>query len=118
MNRIIRSYVWTITLILWFAGTVDAQQPTDVGLQPWIANELRDRSRQLVRQEVEKRITLRNDAKQSDTPAISSNSSSLVDRTSASDLVGLGLNVAGLTSNSREMDSTSMSATVSLYALK
>jgi hypothetical protein len=89
-----------------------------VGLQPWVANRLRVVSQQTRQAEIEKRITIRNDVKQSDTPSISSNTTSLVDRSSASDLVGVAMNLAGLTSESKQMDATSMSATVSTYVLK
>src|SRR5262245_56873227 len=57
--------------------------------------------------------------KQAETPSSSSNSTSLVDQSSASDLVGVGMNLAGLTgnSNSTDKDPTSVSVTTSAYAL-
>ncbi len=57
--------------------------------------------------------------KQAETPSSSSNSTSLVDQSSASDLVGVGMNLAGLTGNSNSADNepTSVSVTTSAYAL-
>lgn len=58
--------------------------------------------------------------KQTETPAISRNSTSLVDQSSAPDLIGVGLNLAGLsaTSGSGDMDSpNSVSVTATAYSL-
>jgi hypothetical protein len=57
--------------------------------------------------------------KQAETPSSSSNSSSLVDQSSASDLFGVGLNLAGLSGNSNSTDNqpNSVSVTTSAYAL-
>lgn len=118
MIKRISQYVLALLFLSCLSGAVWAQQPTDVGLQTWLANKLRDMSRQAAGGNIATRMTVRNDAKQSDTPSISANTSSLVDRSSASDLVGIAMNLAGLTSNSRQMDATSMSATVSFYAFK
>lgn len=64
------------------------------------------------------RINQRNNTNQSESPSVSSNTTSLVDRSSASDLVGVALNLAGLSTESSEMKATSMTATVSAYAFK
>src|ERR1051325_365212 len=64
------------------------------------------------------RISQRDVVKQSETPSTALNSTALVDKSSASDLVGVALNLAGLSSESSEEKATSMSATVSAYALK
>jgi hypothetical protein len=69
-------------------------------------------------EDIKSRITIRNSTKNSETPSISSNTTSLVDRSSASDLTGIALNFAGLRTDSDEMAATSMSATVSAYAFK
>ena len=108
-------YALTFIAALLLAGSAQAQQPVQGGLPGWLNRKLQEMSSQA---ELAKRITLRNDAKQSDTPSISSNTSSLVDRSSAADLVGVATNLAGLTSDSKQMDSSSMSVTVSAYALK
>lgn len=57
--------------------------------------------------------------KQAEPPSTSGNSTSLVDQSSASDLVGVGLNLAGLTGNSNSTDNepSSVSVTTSAYAL-
>jgi hypothetical protein len=108
--------VLTFVAVMTLAGAAQAQEPLRSGFAGWLDNKVRDMSKQEA--ELAKRITLRNDTKQSDTPSISSNTSSLVDRSSASDLVGIATNLAGLTSDSKQMDSSSMSVTVSAYVLK
>jgi hypothetical protein len=64
------------------------------------------------------KISQRNIIKQSETPNITGNSTALVDTSSAADFVGVGLNLAGLTSNSSDIKSTALSVTVSAYAFK
>lgn len=64
------------------------------------------------------RINQRNNTNQSETSSVSSNTTSLVDKSSASDLVGVAVNLAGLSTESSEMKASSMSATVSAYAFK
>jgi hypothetical protein len=63
----------------------------------------------------------RSNANQTEAPSISTNSTTLVDTSSASDLVGIALNAAGLTagtsSSKNSTDTTTGSATVSGYAL-
>ncbi|MDQ1591676.1 MAG: hypothetical protein QOG71_2303 [Pyrinomonadaceae bacterium] len=58
-------------------------------------------------------------ANQTETPSESSNSTSLVDQSSSSDLIGVGLNLAGLSSGATNdnKDATSVSVTTSAYAL-
>jgi hypothetical protein len=79
---------------------------------------LNDRIKAVTQQDIAARITQRDSARQGEAPAISANTTSLIDRSSAADFVSTALNIAGLTSNSSSMKSTSMSATVSAYALK
>lgn len=57
--------------------------------------------------------------KQTETASASQNSTSLVDQSSASDLVGVGLNLAGLsaTSQSKDTQPNSVSVTTTAYAL-
>jgi hypothetical protein len=66
---------------------------------------------------VQARLNQNSGGKQTDTPSLGSNSSSLVDQSSAGDLIGMALNLGGLTSKSNEMDATSSSITTSAYAL-
>src|SRR5437667_735883 len=68
---------------------------------------------------IKARIEQTDNTKQTETPSISSNSTSLVDQSSASDLIGVATNLAGLsaTSNSNEKDVSSVSVTASAYAL-
>lgn len=69
----------------------------------------------------EKTVALVNqgsNANQTETPAQSENSTSLVDQSSASDLVGVGLNLAGLSTNTEDMkDANSVSVTTTAYAI-
>ncbi|HET9408335.1 MAG TPA: hypothetical protein VFO39_13930 [Candidatus Sulfotelmatobacter sp.] len=59
-----------------------------------------------------------NGARQQDSPAVSGNSNSLVDQSSASDLVNLALNLAKLTpTTSNNNNPTSVTVTTSAYAL-
>ena len=63
----------------------------------------------------------RSNANQSETPSVSENSTTLIDTSSASDLIGIALNAAGLSKHTNDTadhhDATSGSATVSAYAL-
>jgi len=65
------------------------------------------------------RVDQTDNTKQTDTPSISGNSSSLVDQSSASDLIGIGANFAGLsaTSNNQKDEPSSVSVTASAYSL-
>jgi hypothetical protein len=65
------------------------------------------------------KIQQRETTKQSDTPSVSSSSTSLVDTSSAGDLVNVGLSLAGLTggTNNPSKNSNSVSVTTSAYAL-
>ena len=67
------------------------------------------------------RIDQRSNVNQIETPAIADNSSSLVDQSSASDLIGVGLNLAGLTTgtnNDKDKNSAAVTATAySLYSM-
>ena len=67
---------------------------------------------------VKARINQRNPMKQSETPALSTGSTSLVDQSSASDLLNAALNVAGIDNNSNQPDRSSFSITASAYALQ
>lgn len=118
MNQHNYRYLLAVIALLTLSGTGSAQDPLQGGLSGWLNKKLQDMSAQVRQTEIAKRITMRNDGKQAETPSLSSNTTSLVDRTSASDLVGVAINLAGLASESKKMDATSMSATVSFYALK
>jgi len=63
------------------------------------------------------RINQRRATNQTETPSISSNSTSLVDQSSPADLVGVAANLAGLTTNSKETKTTSTSVTATLYSI-
>jgi hypothetical protein len=72
-----------------------------------------------VREATRAKIQQRDASKQTETTSVSSNSSSLVDTSSAGDLVNIGLNLAGLTGATKDnsKDANSVSVTTSAYAL-
>jgi hypothetical protein len=65
------------------------------------------------------RVAQTDNTKQTETPSMSENSTSLVDQSSASDLIGVATNLAGLsaTSNKNQPDTSSVAVTTSAYAL-
>jgi hypothetical protein len=76
----------------------------------WINRQIDDKVTALINQG--------SNANQTETPSASSNSTSLVDQSSSSDLIGVGLNLAGLSSGDTEdKDATSVSVTTTAYAL-
>src|SRR2546427_18025 len=70
-------------------------------------------------QALQAKIAQRDTTKQTETPSVSSNSTSLVDTSSAGDLVNVGLNLAGLSAATKDnsKDANSVSVTTSAYAL-
>lgn len=66
---------------------------------------------------VKARINQTNNTNQTESPSIAGGSTSLVDQSSASDLVGAALNLAGIKSGSEDMQNPSFTATASLYSL-
>lgn len=73
------------------------------------------RARELIKAKADQNSS----TKQTETPSASENSTSLVDQSSASDLVGVGLNFAGLSASSQSKDTqpNSVSVTTTAYAL-
>lgn len=65
---------------------------------------------------VRSRLGPKNNTNQSETPSISSNTTSLVDKSSVSDLLGIALNSAGLTTGSSDSKPTGASITIPAYA--
>lgn len=63
-------------------------------------------------------IAQKNNTNQTQLPSVAVNSPSLVDQSSGSDLLGVGLNLIGVSSGSNSTDTTSTSATVSAFALR
>lgn len=72
-------------------------------------------------QQVKVAVSSRSNSNQAEAPSVAGNSSTLVDTSSASDLIGVALNIAGLTSSSTgastESDATTATATASAYTL-
>jgi len=114
MNKTILRFVLGALCALALADAACAQQAITTNVNEWVT----DRLKELARDDIKARITQRNASKQSEAPSASSNTTSLVDRTSASDIVGIALDLAGLNTNSSTMNSSSMSATVSAYVFK
>ncbi len=73
----------------------------------------------LIREITSARVNQRSNTNQAEAPTVSGNTTSLVDQSSASDLVGLALNLAGLGGGTTEdaRDVNAISVTVSAYAL-
>ena len=65
------------------------------------------------------RVDQTDNTKQTDSPSLSGSSATLVDQSSASDLIGLAANFAGLSasSNDNQADPTSVAVTTSAYSL-
>jgi hypothetical protein len=65
------------------------------------------------------RVDQTDNTKQTETPSLGGNSTSLVDQSSASDLIGIATNFAGLSasSNDNQNETSSVSVTTSAYAL-
>lgn len=65
------------------------------------------------------RVDQTDNTKQTETPSMSASSTSLVDQSSASDLIGVATNLAGLSalSNKNQQDASSVSVTASAYSL-
>ncbi|HEX6186575.1 MAG TPA: hypothetical protein VFZ40_00730 [Pyrinomonadaceae bacterium] len=95
------------------APAAPPQQPDD--FNNWLNARIEER----IKANAQARIDQRSNVNQTETPAIANNSTSLVDQSSASDLVGLGLNLAGLTqdNNSGNSDKPSATVTATAYSL-
>ncbi|MGI9069309.1 MAG: hypothetical protein ACR2HX_23275 [Pyrinomonadaceae bacterium] len=82
----------------------------------WLSNRIDLR----IKANAQAKIDQRSNVNQTEAPAIGDNSTSLVDQSSASDLIGLALNLSGLANgnnNSRDKNSAAVTATAySLYA--
>jgi len=64
------------------------------------------------------RLGPKNNTNQSESPRISSNSTSLVDKSSVGDLLSIAINPAGTSTNASTTQPTSGSATITAYAVK
>jgi len=95
------------TMFLTSGATLFAQ---DQNLNDWLNARINGK--------VQAQIDQRSNAKQTEAPSQSSNSTSLVDQTSASDLVSMALSLAGMSGNSTDNTSPkSLSVTASTYSL-
>jgi hypothetical protein len=94
------------------------KEKSDQGFILWFNCRIEKTVSEKMSPKIAAKISQRNVINQSETPSIAGNSSALVDTSSAADFVGVGLNLAGLTSNSSDMKATAMSVTVSAYAFK
>ena len=91
--------------------------PTASPVQPDDFNNwLNARIEQRIKTVTEARIDQRSNVNQTETPAIGDNSTSLVDQSSASDLLGVALNLAGLTGDRNNGNSEKPSAAVTATA--
>lgn len=80
----------------------------------WMSTRIDER----IKASAQARIDQRSNVNQTESPAIGDNSTSLVDQSSASDLIGLALNLSGLANgNNNGQDKNSASVTASAYSL-
>jgi hypothetical protein len=105
----------TIAIVLFLVSVQLAAHAQGCSTSPDLTTCVNTRIVELVKAGTDKN----SNTKQTEPPSSSGNSSSLVDQSSASDLVGVGLNLAGLTANSNSTDNEphSVSVTTSAYAL-
>jgi hypothetical protein len=80
----------------------------------WLSNRIDAR----IKSSTQARIDQRSNVNQTEAPALSDSSTSLVDQSSASDLIGVALNLAGLTKSSDDSnEKTSAAVTATAYSL-
>lgn len=80
----------------------------------WLSNRIDER----IRATAQAKIDQRSNVNQTEAPSIGDNSTSLVDQSSASDLIGLALNLSGLASgNNNSQDKNSAAVTATAYSL-
>lgn len=118
--RHVRGTIRCIVVLLALAGTAARAEDASNGFTGWMNEEI-DRRVTALREQAKVAVSSRSNSNQSEAPSSSTNASSLLDTTSASDLVGMALNAAGLTAGSADHsddgDATSGAVTVSAYAL-
>ena len=96
-----------------------APEPTVVAppadFNNWLDNRIKDR----IKAVAQARIDQRSNVNQTEAPSISDNSTSLVDQSSASDLIGVALNLSGLGAgtNTSDKDKNSAAVTATAYSL-
>jgi hypothetical protein len=97
-----------VTVVSFISGTCLLAQ--DQNLNDWLNTRINGK--------VQAQVDQRSNAKQTEAPSQGSNSTSLVDQTSASDLVSMALSLAGVSGNSTDNSSPkSLSVTASAYSL-
>jgi hypothetical protein len=99
--------------------TVGAASISAPDVQPQAGLSLNDQINARIQLKAENRVEQTDNTKQTDVPSISETSGSLVDQSSASDLIGLATNFAGLSAstNGDQPDPSSVSVTTSAYSL-
>ena len=97
-----------------------AVQPTSANapvedFNNWLNNRINER----IEAAAQARIDQRSNVNQTESPSISDNSTSLVDQSSASDLIGVALNLSGLGggNNTGDTDKNSAAVTATAYSL-
>lgn len=80
----------------------------------WLSTRIDER----IKENAQAKIDQRSNVNQTEAPAIGDSSTSLVDQSSASDLIGLALNLSGLANgNNNSQDKNSASVTATAYSL-
>lgn len=111
MKKVFVRALLTLVSIFTLSGPMYAQAPqTGQSFNDWL--------NQRINSVIASKLDLRENTRQTETPSLSENTTSLVDRSSASSLIGVGLNLAGLTTSSNDMnEANSVSVTASAYSL-
>jgi hypothetical protein len=104
MTMLIRTLVLPLVLLTWLPAVYGQAQPQT--LNDWL------------NQELQAKINQRSNSKQTETPSQSSNSTTLVDQSSATDLISAALNLTGINQNSGNNSTPqSVSVTASVYSV-
>ncbi len=110
LNRYLQLCLIVLSLCpFWSYEPVFAQTDPPVDFNTWINRKVEDM--------VKARLNQRDKSKEIETPAISGNSTSLVEQSSPPDWASLALNLAGLSDESEEDKTTSFSTNFSAYAV-
>ena len=105
-----KSTYFILSLLLILAFTRHGGSQTNKNFNDWLNERIQS--------EVQARIDQRSNANQTETPSMSGNTTSLVDQSSAADLIGVALNLPGLSAANNGMtETTSTSVTTTAYSL-
>jgi len=117
MKRTLLSALVVVLCLGTLCHPASGQEAPNVNANCTDAKDFQTWSNCKVRQAVLAKINQRGNTKQTETPSVADSSTSLVDQSSASDLIGAALNLAGITDNPNGNENKSFSFTTSLYSV-